>query len=91
MPLPAWRENRTAAIAEVDAIEYLARAPQEPEAAGQTLDIGGPDVLSYGEMIERIAEAMGVGRMPVALPASVAKGSPAVLATASSVGSGTPQ
>jgi hypothetical protein len=40
------------------------------EAAGRSLDIAGPDVLSYGEMIERIAEAMGVGRVPVGVGAS---------------------
>src|SRR5215208_84376 len=80
LPFPAWRENRTAAIAEVDAIEYLARAPQEPDAAGQILDIAGPDVLSYGAMIERIAEAMGVGRLPVVLPTSQTPAASAVVA-----------
>ena len=80
LPFPAWRHNRTAAIAEVDAIEYMARAPQEPEAAGQILDIAGPDVLSYGAMIERIADAMGVGRLPVAIPASQTPAASAVVA-----------
>jgi uncharacterized protein YbjT (DUF2867 family) len=80
LPFPAWRQNRTAAIAEVDAIEYLARAPQQPEAAGQILDIAGPDVLSYGAMIERIADAMGVGRLPVAIPASQTPAASAVVA-----------
>ena len=42
-----------------------------PGSAGRSLDIAGPDVLSYGEMIERIAEAMGVGRMPLAFGASL--------------------
>ena len=80
LPFPAWHDNRTAAIAEVDAIEYLARAPQEPDAAGQILDITGPDVLSYGAMIERIADAMGVGRLPVAIPASQTPAASAVVA-----------
>ena len=80
LPFPAWRHNRTAAIAEVDAIEYLARAPEEPEAAGQILDIAGPDVLSYGAMIERIAEAMGVGRLPIGIPASQTPAASAVVA-----------
>jgi uncharacterized protein YbjT (DUF2867 family) len=62
---PAWRDNRTQPIFELDAIEYLARTPHTPEAAGRSLDIVGPDVLSYGEMVERIADAMGVGRLPV--------------------------
>jgi uncharacterized protein YbjT (DUF2867 family) len=80
LPFPAWRDNRTAAIAEVDAIEYLARAPQEPAAAGQSLDIAGPDVLSYGAMIERIGDALGVGRLPVPLPASQTLAASAVVA-----------
>ena len=65
LPMPAWRDNRTQPIDERDVIEFLARTPQVPEAAGRSLDVVGPDVLTYGEMIERIAEAMGVGRMPL--------------------------
>jgi uncharacterized protein YbjT (DUF2867 family) len=65
LPLPRWRTNRTQPIDERDAIEFLARTPAVPAAAGRSLDICGPDVLSYGRMIELIAEAMGVGRMPI--------------------------
>jgi uncharacterized protein YbjT (DUF2867 family) len=67
LPFPAWRDHRTAPIFESDAIEYLARAPQTAAAAGRSLDIAGPDVLSYGEMIERIADVMGVARVPLRL------------------------
>jgi uncharacterized protein YbjT (DUF2867 family) len=67
LPFPAWRDNRTQPIFERDAIEYLARTPAVPDAAGRSLDVVGPDVLRYGEMIERIADAMGVGRTPVRL------------------------
>jgi uncharacterized protein YbjT (DUF2867 family) len=63
LPFPAWRDHRTAPLFELDAIEYLARVPDTPEAAGRSLDIAGPDTLTYGEMIETIAEAMGVGRV----------------------------
>src|SRR4051812_43444451 len=65
LPFPAWRDHRTSPLFELDAIEYLARVPQTPDAAGRSLDIAGPDVLTYGEMIERIADAMGVGRVPL--------------------------
>src|SRR5439155_842864 len=37
-------------------------------AAGKSLDIAGPDVLTYGEVVERIAEHLLVGRAPVRLP-----------------------
>jgi uncharacterized protein YbjT (DUF2867 family) len=65
LPLPAWRRHRTQPIDERDMIEYLAGTPLVEAAAGRSLDIVGPDVLSYAEMIERIAELMGVGRMPL--------------------------
>jgi uncharacterized protein YbjT (DUF2867 family) len=71
LPLPAWRSNRTQPIAERDAIEFLARTPQVSEAAGRSLDIAGPDVIAYGEMVKQIAELMGVGRMPLALSFSL--------------------
>jgi uncharacterized protein YbjT (DUF2867 family) len=65
LPMPAWRRNRTQPIAERDVIELLARTPAVPEAAGRSLDAAGPDLMTYGEMIERIAESMGVGRLPL--------------------------
>jgi uncharacterized protein YbjT (DUF2867 family) len=80
LPLPAWRGNRTQPIAERDVIEYLARTPQVPGAAGRSLDVTGPDVLTYAEMIERIAEAMGVGRLPLGLGASLTPPAAAVVA-----------
>jgi uncharacterized protein YbjT (DUF2867 family) len=80
LPFPPWRENSTAPLAEVDAIEYLARAPHTDGAAGESLDIAGPDVLSYGAMIERVADAMGVRRVPIPLPASQTRAASAVVA-----------
>jgi uncharacterized protein YbjT (DUF2867 family) len=71
LPLPAWRTNRTQPIAERDAIEFLARTPLVPEAAGLSLDIAGPDVLTYGDMVQRIAELMGVARTSVGLGVSL--------------------
>jgi uncharacterized protein YbjT (DUF2867 family) len=62
LALPAWRDNRTQPIDGRDVIEFLARAAIVPEAAGRSLDIAGPDILSYGEMIERIRDLMLVGR-----------------------------
>jgi uncharacterized protein YbjT (DUF2867 family) len=80
LPFPAWRDHRTQPIFERDAIEFLARTPLTPEAAGRSLDIAGPEVLSYGEMIERIADAMGVGRMPIRLNVSQTPTASAVVA-----------
>ena len=80
MPMPAWRLNRTQPIAERDVIEYLARTPETPAAAGRSLDVVGPDVLTYAEMIARIADAMGVGRMPLGFGASLTPPASAVVA-----------
>ncbi len=57
LTLPAWRSFRTQPIDERDVIEMLAAAASVPALAGRSLDIGGPDVLSYEEMISRIAES----------------------------------
>jgi uncharacterized protein YbjT (DUF2867 family) len=80
LPMPAWRRNRTQPIDERDAIEYLARAPLTPAAAGRALDIAGRDVVTYAQMIERIAEAMGVARQPLGLRVSLTPPAAAVVA-----------
>jgi len=80
LPFPAWRDHRTQPIFERDAVEFLARTPSTPDAAGRSLDIAGPEVLSYGAMIERIAELMGVGRTPVRLRVSQTPTASAVVA-----------
>jgi hypothetical protein len=66
LALPSWRRFRTQPIDARDIIEMLARAgaarvPQE------ALNAGGPEVLSYGEMISRIAELMLVRRPALGL------------------------
>jgi uncharacterized protein YbjT (DUF2867 family) len=80
LPLPAWRGNRTQPVAEREVIEYLARTPTVPDAAGRSFDIAGPDVLSYADMLERIADAMGVGRVPVGLGTTLTPPAAAVVA-----------
>lgn len=62
LPLPGWRHNRTQPIDERDAFAYLLAALSSPAARGRSFDIGGPDVMSYAEIVERIAERMLVGR-----------------------------
>ena len=71
LPLPPWRQFRTQPIDGRDVLASLISAATSEGAAGQSLDIAGPDVLTYGEMIERIAELMLVGRAPLRLPISV--------------------
>src|SRR3954471_24760233 len=67
IPLPPWRDFRTRPIDGRDVLAFLVAAATSRDAAGRSLDIAGPDELSYGEMVARIAELMLVGRPPVRL------------------------
>jgi uncharacterized protein YbjT (DUF2867 family) len=68
LALPAWRHNRTQPVDGRDMIEFLARAATAPKSlSGRSWDIGGPDVMSYGELVERIADAMLVSRPSVGI------------------------
>jgi uncharacterized protein YbjT (DUF2867 family) len=67
LALPGWHERRTQPIDGRDAVEMLARALDSPAVAGQSLDIAGPAAMTYGELIERIADGMLVARPTVRL------------------------
>ena len=47
-----------------DASAYFAAAVDKPEAAGQTFEIGGPDVVSWNELWQRIRAQLGIRRRP---------------------------
>jgi uncharacterized protein YbjT (DUF2867 family) len=79
LPMPAWRSNRTQPIDERDVIDYLSLTAATPAAAGRSLDVVGPDVVSYGDMIECIAESMGVGRVPLGFARSFTSPASAVV------------
>jgi uncharacterized protein YbjT (DUF2867 family) len=65
--LPAWRGHRTQPIDERDVVESLARAADAPAAAGRSLDVAGPDVVTYGELVARIRDHMLLARPLVSL------------------------
>jgi uncharacterized protein YbjT (DUF2867 family) len=62
LTLPAWRRFATQPIDGRDVVQMLAASVHSAAAQGRSLDVGGPDVLTYGEMIARIAELMLVNR-----------------------------
>ena len=64
MIAPSWLRIATQPIAIDDVIEYLQRTPHVPESLGREVQIGGPDVLAYGDMLDRMAIAMGVRPRP---------------------------
>jgi uncharacterized protein YbjT (DUF2867 family) len=71
LTLPAWRRFHTQPVDERDIVEMLASCASNPSVAGRSLDIGGPDVLTYGQMMQRIAELMGLGRPSLGLGVTV--------------------
>jgi uncharacterized protein YbjT (DUF2867 family) len=69
MPLPDWRDNRTAPIDGRDVMAYLVAAGTSDAVDGPlSLDIGGPEVMTYAAMIERIRDALLLGRPRIDLP-----------------------
>jgi uncharacterized protein YbjT (DUF2867 family) len=68
LALPAWRSNRTAPIDGRDVLEFLAAAATLPSRhAGRAWDLGGPDVMTYAEMMQRIADVMMLDRPALSL------------------------
>ncbi|HKO27225.1 MAG TPA: epimerase, partial [Solirubrobacteraceae bacterium] len=82
LPLPPWRDRRTQPIAERDVVECLVRTPRIAAAAGRSIDIVGPDRLSYAEILEGIAAELDIDRPPVKLSVFTA---PAFAAVASRI------
>jgi uncharacterized protein YbjT (DUF2867 family) len=66
LTLPAWHRFRTQPIDARDVTEMLAASALAP-LGGRSLEIGGPDVLSYGQMLTGIADIMLVNRPTIRL------------------------
>lgn len=62
LAIPAWNTNRTAPIDERDIVELLARAAVSDAVCGQALDAGGPETLTYGDLIDRIRDHLLLNR-----------------------------
>jgi uncharacterized protein YbjT (DUF2867 family) len=71
MVTPRWVETRCQPIAVGDVIGYLAGAAAEERTAGATFDIGGPEILTYREMIRRFAVMRGRPIFPIIIPVPV--------------------
>jgi uncharacterized protein YbjT (DUF2867 family) len=64
MIAPSWLRTDTQPIGIDDVVSYLERAPKVEQSRGREVQIGGPDVLPYAEMLDRMARAMGVRPRP---------------------------
>ena len=64
MLAPAWLQTPTQAIAIADVVRYLRQAPAIAQTRAREIQIGSPEVLSYGEMLDRMADALDLRRRP---------------------------
>ncbi|NMO93495.1 SDR family oxidoreductase [Actinomycetospora sp. TBRC 11914] len=62
MLTPSWVHHRVQPIAIRDVLHYLTRVVDLPPEVNRTFDIGGPDVLTYLQMMEGFAEVEGLPR-----------------------------
>ena len=70
MVTPVWVTTRTQPIAFADLRDYLVGVCDLPAAYGRVLDVGGPEILTFQEMMERAAVLAG-RRRPLILPVPV--------------------
>jgi uncharacterized protein YbjT (DUF2867 family) len=59
MITPRWVHTKSQPIAIADVVRYLVAVLDMPETRGRVFEIGGPDVLEYGEMMQRVAAVEG--------------------------------
>ena len=84
LPLPAigffsgWSPSRGAVLMSPvhaeDVAEAFVRAIDDPGTIGRTYELGGPDVMSWNEMIQRVAGAVGKSKLIVPMPIALMKG-----------------
>lgn len=70
MVTPRWVATESQPIGVRDVLHYLVACLDVPETVGATLDIGGPEVLSYRDLMRMMAEARGL-RARLVLPVPV--------------------
>jgi uncharacterized protein YbjT (DUF2867 family) len=65
MVVPHWTTTRTQPIALADVIRYLTGVLDTDATLGQTYEIGGPDVLTYAEMMQRVSRIVKGRPLPM--------------------------
>jgi uncharacterized protein YbjT (DUF2867 family) len=68
MVAPKWVQTKCQPIGIRDVLRYLSGVLSNDKALGQIFDIGGPDVLSYREMMMQYAEVRQLRRIIITLP-----------------------
>jgi uncharacterized protein YbjT (DUF2867 family) len=60
--------TRTQPIAVADVVRYLVGVLELPAAAARAFDIGGPEVLEYGDMLRRVSAIQGRSTLVLPIP-----------------------
>lgn len=68
MICPRWVFTRVQPIAIRNVLDYLVCALSTPESSGRIIEIGGADVLTYGEMMTGYAKVRGLRRWLIPVP-----------------------
>ena len=68
MVAPKWIKTKTRPIAIRNVLDYLTGVLLKEETYGKTYEIGGPDLLSYKEMLLQFAEVRGMKRYILTIP-----------------------
>jgi uncharacterized protein YbjT (DUF2867 family) len=68
MICPRWIYSRTQPIGIADVTRYLRAAISEPASIGETIDIGGSEVMNYGDMMMAVARALNLKRKLIPVP-----------------------
>ncbi|MEO1496931.1 MAG: SDR family oxidoreductase [Planctomycetota bacterium] len=62
MITPRWVQTECQPIAVADVLHWLIACLDTPETSGRTLEIGGPDIVTYRELMQTAAKEIGLGR-----------------------------
>jgi uncharacterized protein YbjT (DUF2867 family) len=72
MVTPRWVRTKAQPVAIADVVQYLRAVLDLPETAGQTYEIGGPEVMTYESAMHRIARVqhrpLVIGPVPLLTP-----------------------
>lgn len=68
MICPRWVKTKVQPIAIDDVIYYLVESLKTPDSKDQIIEIGGADVITYGEMMKGYANVRGLHRLLINVP-----------------------
>lgn len=68
IPGPTWMRHKAQPIAAGNVVDYLLGALENPDAQGKVFEIGGPEAMTYDELMLRYARVRGLKRRVVLIP-----------------------